>query len=109
MHELSITRNVVAICAERAAGAQVLRVTVEVGKLSAIMPEAMRFCFDLCARDTLLEGAALDIIETEGRARCRDCGDEIALNTLSGRCPCGSSALQVIAGEELKIREMEVA
>jgi hydrogenase nickel incorporation protein HypA/HybF len=108
VHELSITRNVVAICAERAGGAQVLRVTVEVGKLSAVMPEAMRFCFDLCARDTPLEGAALDIIETEGRARCRECGAELAIERLTGRCRCGSSALQVIAGEELKIREMEI-
>jgi Zn finger protein HypA/HybF involved in hydrogenase expression len=28
---------------------------------------------------------------------------------LVGRCACGSANLRVVAGEELKIREMEIA
>jgi hydrogenase nickel incorporation protein HypA/HybF len=108
MHELSITRNVVSICAERANGGAVSRVTLEIGKLSAVMPEAVRFCFDVCAKGTPLEGATLDIIEVPGRAQCLDCHGEVALATLAGRCQCGSNRLRVIAGEELKIKEMEV-
>ena len=77
MHELSITRNVVAICAEQARG-KVTRVTLEIGKLSAVLPEAVRFCFDVCAKGTPIEGARLEIIETPGRGRCRDCGGEVA-------------------------------
>ena len=113
MHELGITRNVVAICAERIAAqgldTRVTRVTLEVGKLSAVMPDALRFCFEICARDTVVEGAKLEIIETPGRARCRECRDEMVLTQLFGRCRCGSTNLQLIAGEELKIKEMEVA
>ena len=109
MHELSITRSVVAICAEASKGARVTRVTLEIGKLSAVMPEAVRFCFDVCARATAVEGAALDIIETAGRARCGDCGGEVELHAPVGRCACGSANLTIVAGEELKIREMEVA
>ena len=41
MHELGITRNVVAICAERANGAQVLRVTLEIGKRAGVMAESV--------------------------------------------------------------------
>ncbi|WP_309682210.1 hydrogenase maturation nickel metallochaperone HypA [Polaromonas sp.] len=77
MHELGITRNVIAICAERADGAQVLRVTLEIGKRAGVMAESVRFCFDICARGTPVEGAMLEIIEP--------------------------------LGEELKIKEMEVA
>ena len=109
MHELSITRSVVAICAERAGGAQVTRVTLEIGKLSAVLPDAVRFCFDACAKGTAIEGAALEIIETPGRARCRECGAAVALTELVGRCACGSADLELVQGEELKIREMEVA
>lgn len=109
MHELGITRNVVAICAERAGGAQVIRVTLEIGKLAAVMPDSVRFCFDICAQGTLVEGAALEIIETAGRARCRDCDGEMVLTELFGRCRCGSVNLQLLAGEEVKIKEMEVA
>ncbi|MHC5825016.1 MAG: hydrogenase/urease maturation nickel metallochaperone HypA, partial [Nostoc sp.] len=47
MHELGITKNIVAIVAEHARGAKVQRVLLEIGKLSAIMPNAIRFCFDI--------------------------------------------------------------
>ena len=109
MHELGITRNVVAICAERAGGARVIRVTLEIGKLAAVMPDSVRFCFDICAQGTRVEGATLEIIETPGRARCRDCDGIVALTELFGRCSCGSGNLQLVAGEEVKIKEMEVA
>jgi hydrogenase nickel incorporation protein HypA/HybF len=109
VHELSITRSVVAICAEHSNGARVKRVTLEIGKLSSIVPDAIRFCFDICAKATTVEGAALDIIEVPGLARCGDCGGDVALVDIVGRCECGSRNLKVIAGEELKIREMEVA
>ena len=109
MHELGITRNVVAICSERAAGAQVKRVTLEIGKLSAVLPESVRFCYDICAKGTLLEGSVLEIIEVAGAGVCRDCGGEVALSQLYGRCICGGANLRLVAGEELKIKEMEVA
>lgn len=110
MHELSITRNVVAICAEHARGKKVTQVTLAIGELSAVLPDSLRFCFDVCARGTPLEGATLNIIMVPGRARCRDCGEELALPSLVGaRCACGGSRLDLIGGEDLRIREMEVA
>jgi hydrogenase nickel incorporation protein HypA/HybF len=109
MHELGIARGIVRICAEHAGGARVARVRLEIGQLAAVLPDAVRFCFDVCARQTVLEGAALDIIETRGWARCLDCGGELALPRLAGRCACGSANLRVIAGEELRIRDMELA
>ncbi|HUL68126.1 MAG TPA: hydrogenase maturation nickel metallochaperone HypA [Burkholderiaceae bacterium] len=108
MHELSITRSVVALCAERANGARVQRVTLVIGQLSGVMADAVRFCFDICARGTPVEGASLEIIETPGRARCLDCGGEIELPMLAMRCLCGSANLQLLSGDELKVREMEV-
>jgi hydrogenase nickel incorporation protein HypA/HybF len=84
-------------------------VKLEIGCLSAVMPDAIRFCFDVCAADTPLAGARLEIDEIQGRARCDRCGREFALTALAGRCPsCGEAGLQVIAGRELNIKEMEV-
>lgn len=108
MHELGITRNIVAIVSEHAGDNKVKRVSLEIGKLSAIMPDAIRFCFDVCSKDTQLEGAALLIEEVPGRGRCEVCGAEIELQQVFGQCPCGSHHIQCIAGEEMKIREMEV-
>ncbi|MEW6353784.1 MAG: hydrogenase maturation nickel metallochaperone HypA [Pseudomonadota bacterium] len=109
MHELSITRNVVAIVSEHARARKILRVTLEVGKLSAVMPEAIRFCFEACTRDTPLEGARLEIVEIPGSATCRDCGAEFALYDLVARCACGGVNLAWRGGDELMIKEMEVA
>ena len=109
MHELSITRNVVAIVSDRAQGQKVLRVTLEVGRLSGMFAEAIRFCFDICSKGTPLEGATLQIIEVEGRGLCAACGAEPVMTMPLGRCPvCREPSLRIVAGTELKIREMEV-
>ncbi len=109
MHELGITQEVVAIVSERVRGARARRVVLEIGKLSAVLPDAVRFCFEVCAQGTELEGAELEIVETPGLARCRRCGAELALEQPFGRCACGGSDLEWLAGEELKIREVEIA
>jgi hydrogenase nickel incorporation protein HypA/HybF len=107
MHELGLTQHVVAIVGERAAFARVKRVTLEIGKLSAVLPEAIRFCFDLCTEGTPLEGAALEILEIEGRGRCEACGALLALDQLYGLCRCGSTRIQCISGTELRVKEFE--
>ena len=56
MHELGITQNIVAIVAENADNRLVKRVTHEIGELSAIMPNTIEFCFDVCTQGTVLEG-----------------------------------------------------
>ncbi|MEH1777746.1 MAG: hydrogenase maturation nickel metallochaperone HypA [Nostoc sp.] len=108
MHELGITQNIVAIVTENAKGAKVQRVLLEIGKLSAIMPDAIRFCFDICTQGTILAGAKLEIVEIPGLAKCRQCGTEISVDKPFGICNCGSVQLDLIAGEELKIKEIEI-
>lgn len=108
MHELGLTRSIVAIVAEHAGSRRVRRVTLEIGRLSAVMPEAIRFCFDVCARGTPLEGAELEIRMIPGRARCRECGAEFELDLPYGRCACGSARIALVDGDDLRIKEMEV-
>jgi len=109
MHELAITQEIVEIVRQRAGERKVRRVVIEIGKLSAVLPDAVRFCFDLCTEGTPAQGAILEIFEPAGRARCRSCGGEVTLDRPFGRCGCGSSDLDWISGEELRVREMEVA
>lgn len=109
MHELGITQTIVAIVAEHAGGNLVKRVTLEIGQLSAVEPDAIRFCFDVCCQGTVLEGATLEIIEIPGLGRCRHCGAAVPLTQPFGICDrCGSVKLDIVGGEELKIKEMEV-
>jgi hydrogenase nickel incorporation protein HypA/HybF len=107
MHELGITRNIVAIVSEHAGGRAVKSVTLEIGALSAILPEAIRFCFDVVAKDTSLDGAQLDIVLVAARGRCKACGCEFAQATLFAPCPCGSRDVDRLTGEELNIKSYE--
>ena len=108
MHELAITQEIVSILTERAGDRRVRKVVVEIGKLSVVLPDAVRFCFDLCTEGTPAEGALLEILEPAGRARCRACGGSLTLDRPFGRCDCGSTDLDWLSGEELRIKEMEV-
>jgi hydrogenase nickel incorporation protein HypA/HybF len=108
MHELAITRSIVAIVNDAAGGRAVRRVTLEVGKLSGVMTDAIAFCFDVVSQGTPAEGANLEIREIEGRARCLACGREFPTETLFTPCACGSHRLVRLQGEELKIKTMEL-
>ena len=108
MHELGLATAVVDACAERAAGARVLRVRVEVGQLVAVLPDSLRFCFDVCARGTLVEGAELEILETPGRAVCATAATASCWRHHSDAARCGGS-LRIVAGEELRVKDMEIA
>jgi hydrogenase nickel incorporation protein HypA/HybF len=108
MHELAITESVVAAVSERIGPERVGRVVLEIGLLSGVVPDAVRFCFEICAAGTILDGASLEIREVQGRARCGACGGEVELDFPAGVCRCGSPELEIVNGRELRIVEVEV-
>lgn len=108
MHELAITQSVVDMVVDRTAGRRIASVQLQVGKLSGVVADAMRFCFDLATVGTPLEGANLKIDETAGRALCRSCGDEFAVADLILLCSCGSADVRVVAGHELLVTSVEM-
>ena len=108
MHELGITQQVVEIVCRRAEGRRVKRVVLEIGKLTVVLPDAVRFCFDLCCEGTEAAGAALEIVEIPARARCRACQTEITRDQPFGMCACGSCDLEWLSGDELRVREIEI-
>jgi hydrogenase nickel incorporation protein HypA/HybF len=109
VHELAITQSLVDAVTEHTGGAPVVAVRLRVGRLSGVVPDAMRFCFELVTEGTPLQGAALDIEEPAGRARCRSCTEEFALQDLVLLCPCGSADVEVLGGRELAVASVEVA
>jgi hydrogenase nickel incorporation protein HypA/HybF len=108
VHELGITRNIIAIVGEAARGRRVRRITLELGELSGILADAVAFCFDAVAQGTAVEGAVLDIRRIEARARCAACEAEFDTPTLLTPCRCGCRNLVRLQGEELKIKSMEL-
>ncbi len=108
MHELALVEGVVDAVTRAVGDRRVRRVRVVVGSLVAVVPDAMRFCFDVCAKATPLEGALLEIVEVPARGRCRSCGAEIELPEPIPLCPCGAADVEILAGNELLIRDVEV-
>jgi hydrogenase nickel incorporation protein HypA/HybF len=109
MHELAIAENVLDTITARTADRKVHVVRLEVGKLSGVSADSLRFCFELAAAGTAADGAVLDIVEPAGRARCRTCAQEFVLEDLILLCACGSSDVRVLAGDELRILSVEVS
>jgi hydrogenase nickel incorporation protein HypA/HybF len=109
VHELSITQSVVDAVCERAAGRPVRSIQVRVGALTAVVPDAMRFCFDLVTDGTVAAGARLDIEWEDGAGHCRTCDADTVLTGAIVLCPCGSADVDVTAGRDLRIVSMEVA
>jgi hydrogenase nickel incorporation protein HypA/HybF len=108
VHELSIVQNVVESIGERLGDARVSRVTLEIGRLSGVAADAVRLYFPLVVEGTTLEGADLEIVEPDGRARCRACDTEFELTDLIALCPCGSADFEVRAGDELRVGSVEL-
>jgi len=54
MHELAVTQSVVDAVRQRTGEQRVLEVRLRVGRLSGVLPDALRFCFDLVTDGTPL-------------------------------------------------------
>lgn len=112
MHELSITQSIVdsAIAHAREENVQrVLSVTVEIGALSGVVPDAVEFCYASVTQGTLLDGTPLIIDWIPARGRCNECGHEQEIGNYFEICEqCGGYGFDVLQGEELRIKELEV-
>jgi hydrogenase nickel incorporation protein HypA/HybF len=109
MHELAIAEDVLDTITARTVDRKVHAVRLEVGRLSGVSADALRFCFELAAAGTGVDGAVLDIVEPPGRARCLTCSREFGLADPILLCACGSSDVRVLAGDELRILSVEVS
>ena len=88
---------------------QVKTVWLEIGELAGVELESMRLCFEVITRGTLADKARLEIIELPGEAWCEPCAKTVRLQRRFDGCPdCGGYQLQVSAGDEMRIKELEV-
>lgn len=112
MHEMSLAEGVLQLVEEtarREGARRVKTVVLEIGRLSSVEPEAIRFCFEAVTHGTLAAGAALEIIDTPGTGWCLPCGESVPMSEHLGACPkCGSHQVQPTGGTEMKVKEIEI-
>ncbi|WP_031024929.1 hydrogenase maturation nickel metallochaperone HypA [Streptomyces sp. NRRL WC-3725] len=114
MHELSIATAIVEQAAEiaRADGvAGVAAVTVRVGELAGVVPDALHFAFEVARDGTALAGARLIVEQVTARAWCEGCAEEFTLGMPPFFwCPrCDRPSQELRGGRELEITDVELA
>ncbi|MBM2816592.1 MAG: hydrogenase nickel insertion protein HypA [Ignavibacteria bacterium] len=112
MHEVSIARNIIEIVNSylpATNNVSVKSVKVKVGAFTSILPDALRFGYEVLTCGTNLQDSILDILEVSLKVKCNICG------SISGGEPsflychsCGSHDVEIIEGTELNVSEIEI-
>ena len=113
MHEMSICEGILQILedeAKRHVFTRVSKVRLEIGALAAVETEALLFSFDVVTRGTVADGAELEVLDVEAKAWCFDCCETVLIASRLDDCPaCKGSRLKATSGDELRIKDLEVA
>ena len=112
MHEMSLAEGVLQLVEETAMRENAQRVklvVLEIGRLSSVEPDAMRFCFEAVTNGGIAQGAALEIIDVPGAGWCMACSSKVPMEASVNVCPlCGSYQVQPTGGMEMRVREIEI-
>lgn len=111
MHEVSIIQNVVEIVLEKAIEnnfTKVNKVSLKIGELSGVLPEALNFAFKGCIIDTMLKNSILEIEKVKAVAECEDCRQVFPIDHFNKLCPCCNKfCSSIISGYELYVNTIE--
>ena len=112
MHEVSLMENIIGLIEDQhclSPFSHVRSIRLELGALGPAEPDCLRFCFDAVARGTVAEGALLDIATIPAQARCAACRRIAPVQDRFEACPlCGNMERPIIAGNDLRLVELEV-
>jgi len=113
MHEVSLMEEAVRVAVEAAresGGSRILKLRLRIGTMSGVVPEAMRFAFDVICRNTMAAGAALEIETVPATSWCAVCEREFPQADFLNECPtCHNLSGELRRGRELEIAAVEVS
>lgn len=112
MHELSIAIQIVEIVEEEAKkhdAEHVSAVHLDIGTLSGVEPDALKFAMEEAVRHSIAAKAELFYHFIEAVAVCEDCCNEFKTEDYFKVCPyCNSVNTSLLKGKELKIRSIDI-
>jgi hydrogenase nickel incorporation protein HypA/HybF len=123
MHEYSMMQTVleaVLNAAEPHKAEKVLEISIEVGELTFLKPEELKFVFSILSKGTIAEKARLHIKRIRPRIKCAECGYEGYVKyegpehhsldiPLQLKCTkCGSTKVEITSGRECNVREVKL-
>ncbi len=112
MHEMSIAMNIVNIAckeAQKEDAKSIASIEIDIGKLSGVMLDSLKFCYDSACKGTLAEGSELLVNELPALARCKTCEHSFEIDSFMALCPeCESYEIDILQGRELKLNAVSV-
>jgi len=111
MHELSIVQNIIEIVLAELPKHNLTKVesiSLRIGEMRQVVPDALYFGFECLSKNTPLEGAEVKIENIPIKGKCRHCQHEFILENWLESCKkCGENHVEIISGKELEIAEFE--
>jgi len=113
MHEWSVMASALEIALEqtrRQGASRIHSITLRIGELSGVIPEALTFAFESVAAGTPAEGARLVVETVLVLCRCSRCDEEFHPADVIYLCPsCGQISANLRRGRELELASLEVS
>jgi hydrogenase nickel incorporation protein HypA/HybF len=121
MHEFSMTTQIVNCVLEEAKkhnAKKINEVHLEIGKLTFLGLEQVRFAYEILVKDTIMEDSKLHIEEKDGVVKCDNCGYEGPLKyeddpvyhvpspTLN--CPKCGGIVNIVGGKGCTIKSIKL-
>lgn len=113
MHELSIVEALIDQVGEELNRAgqhgRVLRLELNIGRLSGVHPDAIRFAFGLLSSGTIVENAEIAIDEPKPVCHCHACHAKAEVDDLVFECPkCASTDITIEGGRDMMLQTIEI-
>lgn len=113
MHELSVMANALEIALDqmrRQGASRIHVITLRIGELSGVVPEALTFAFEAVVIGTPAEKARLVVEVVPVLCHCPRCGNEFHPADVIYQCPtCAHISADVRGGCELELASLEVS
>lgn len=112
MHEMSIAQSILDIVDEymtKENGGRLLEVAVEVGELTAVVPDSLSFCYEALVENSPYQDSKIRINIIPLTGTCSNCSKSFKIKNFEFLCPaCQSPGISVEGGQELRISHLEV-
>ena len=113
MHEMGIAHQIIQIAVDAipadTENCKINAVNVEIGTLSAIVPDSLSFCFEIGAKGTPCAEAELIITIVPAVMKCNDCNTEWNVDEIAFQCQsCQSINIQMIKNCDIDIISINI-
>lgn len=110
MHEMSVALNIIDVIKdqlEKNNGTAVKEFKIEVGSISGVEIDALKFALEVAVKNTFLKNSVPHIQEVKALAKCLDCKKEFSLMYFYEPCYfCSAMNIEILKGKELQVKSI---